>query len=232
VSETRFIDFDGHRVAYRVAGEGPALVVLHLYRRREPLVHLRVLSDRRRVFEISPIGFGRSDRVPGYAGELLVDQVQTVLDEHDVDRFVIWGYSAGGSMAACVARATPRVAGLICGGFALSSAPTPGVVRQMEKRLPPDSPSRSQWSWHMRFDRAAEMRSMPFPQFFFWGSEDTSLQMAKRLRRIREQFADTDIDFVEFPGVGHEVGGNEQLLTSLVFPAVTDWLDRRMGAEW
>jgi pimeloyl-ACP methyl ester carboxylesterase len=232
VSETRYVDFDGHRVAYRVAGEGPVLVVLHLYRRRQPIVHLRELSDRRRVFEISPIGFGRSDRVPGYAGELLVDQVQAVLDANGADRFVIWGFSAGGAMAACIARASPHVTGLICGGFALGAVPTPGEHRQMDKRLPPNSPSRAQWSWHRRFDWSAELRSMAFPRLLFWGSEDTSSQMGKRLRRIREAYADTDVDFHEFPGVGHDVGGDESLLRSLVFPTVTEWLDRRVGATW
>jgi hypothetical protein len=40
------------------------------------------------------------------------------------------------------------------------------------------------------------------------------------------------VDFLEFPGVGHLVGGDESLLRSLVFPAVTEWLDRRVGATW
>jgi hypothetical protein len=64
VSETHHVDFEGHRVAYRVSGEGPAIVVLHLYRRREDLIHFRKLSDRRQVFEISPLGYGHSDRLP------------------------------------------------------------------------------------------------------------------------------------------------------------------------
>jgi pimeloyl-ACP methyl ester carboxylesterase len=232
LSDSQYVDYDGHRVAYRVAGEGPALVVLHLYRRREPPVHLRVLGDRRQVFEVSPIGFGRSDRQPGYAGELLADQVHAVLDHNGVDRFVVWGFSAGGAMAACIARASTRVAGLICGGFALGAIPTPGALRQMDRRLPVNHPSRTQWEWVGRFDWDEELRSMRFPRLFFWGSEDTSAQMAKRLRKIRERFADDDIDFVEFPGVGHEVGGDETLLKELVFPAVTDWLGRRVGATW
>jgi pimeloyl-ACP methyl ester carboxylesterase len=232
MSETQYIDFDGHRMAYRAAGEGPTIVVLQLYRRREPMIHTRVLSDRWQVFEISPLGFGRSDRLPSYAGEALVDQVQAVLDRHDVDKFVIWGFSAGGAMAACIARATPRAAGLVCGGYALIGLPTPGGAREMDKRLAPNHPSRSLWAWVARFDWADELRSMGCPRLLFWGSEDTSVQMGKRLRRMREQLADTDVDFVEFPGVGHEVGGDEGLLTDLVFPAVTSWTDRRLGSTW
>jgi pimeloyl-ACP methyl ester carboxylesterase len=230
--ETRYVEFDGHRLAYRIAGDGPALVVLQLYRRREPLVHLRALSDRWTVVEISPIGYGRSDRVPGYAGELLADQVHAVLDRHEIDRSVVWGYSAGGAMAASIALASTRTSGLICGGFALGDAPTPGVIRQMDRRLAPDHPARTLWAWVTSIDWTAELRAMTFPRLFFWGGEDTSVQMAERLRRMRDRFADTDIDFVEFPGVGHEVGGDEPLLTDLVFPAVIEWIDHRFESGW
>ena len=232
MSETRYVDFDGHRLAYRVAGEGPALVVLHLYRRREPLIHLRSLSDRWQVFEISPLGYGRSDRVPGYAGEALPDQVRAVLDHHDVDRFIIWGYSAGGAMAACIARSTSRTAALVCGGYALIGIPTDGMMRQMDRRVPPNDPSRSLWAWVRRFDWAEELRAMTCPRLVFWGSEDTSSQMAKRLRRVREQFAEEDIDFMEFPGLGHAETCSEDVLSQLVFPAVRSWVDRRLGPAW
>jgi len=231
VSETHYVDLDGHHVAYRVAGEGPAIVVLHLYRRREDLIHLRVLGDRWQVFEIAPLGFGRSDRVPGYAGELLPDQILTVLDQHGVDRFIIWGYSAGGAMAACIARATSRTAALVCGGFSLLGVPTPGAMRQMDRRLAPDHPSRSLWAWVMSFDWADELRSMTCPRLMYWGSEDTSAQMAKRLRRDREQLADTDIDFLEFAGLGHAEVAGDEVLTDLVIPAVADWIGRNVGTS-
>ncbi len=52
MSETRGLEFDGHHLAYRVTGEGPALVVLSLYRRREDMIQARVLSDRWQVFQI------------------------------------------------------------------------------------------------------------------------------------------------------------------------------------
>jgi hypothetical protein len=48
--------------------------------------------------------------------------------------------------------------------------------------------------------------------------------MAKRLRRIREEIEDERTDFVEFPGVGHEVGGDEALVTTVVIPrSRTGW---------
>lgn len=230
MSETQHVDFDGHRVAYRVAGDGPAVVVLNLYRRVEDMVQLRLLSNRWQVFEVAPLGFGRSDRVPGYAGEALPHQVGAVLDEHGVDRFVIWGFSAGGAMAACIARGAPRVAGLICGALAPFDFPTEGMLRQMDRRLPPDSPSRSLWAWFKRFDRAQELSAMSIPRLLFWGSEDR--QMAKRLRMASQRFDLQDVDFVEYPAVGHEVGGDETLVKDLVIPTVVDWTARTLGPTW
>ena len=78
--ETLHVDFDGHRLAYGVSGDGPALVVLNLYRRRADMIQARILSDRWRVFQIYPLGYGYSDRVPGYAGEALPGQILGVLD--------------------------------------------------------------------------------------------------------------------------------------------------------
>jgi pimeloyl-ACP methyl ester carboxylesterase len=232
MSETQYIDFDGHRMAYRVAGEGPAVVVLQLYRRRDPMIHSRALSDLWQVFEVSPVGYGRSDRVPGYAGEALPDQILTVLDHHGVDRFMIWGYSKGGAMAACIARATPRAAALVCAAFALGAIPTDGGMRQMDRRVRPDDSDRTLWTWVKGIDWADELRSMTLPRLFFWGSEDTSVQMAKRLRRMRELFVNEDIDFIEFPGFGHADIGSDEVSTELVFPTVVEWASRRLGPTW
>jgi pimeloyl-ACP methyl ester carboxylesterase len=120
--------------------------MLYLYRRRADLVQARMLSARWRVFQVFPLGYGYSDRVSGYAGEALADQIGVVLDGHEVDRFVVWGYSKGGAMAACIARGTHRAAGLVCGGFSLDFL-TPGRLRQLDRRLRPDHPSRSLWWW-------------------------------------------------------------------------------------
>jgi pimeloyl-ACP methyl ester carboxylesterase len=227
--DTEFIDFDGHRVAYRVIGQGPALVVLHLYRRREDNVRARLVSDRCQVFQIAPLGYGYSDRVPGYAGKALADQILAVLDRHGVDRFVVWGYSAAGAMAACIARATSRVAGLVCGGFAPLDFPTPGVLRQLDRRLASDDASRSLWWWFKTFDWTAELSAMSCPRLLYWGSEDR--QMAKRLRRTREHLLLQDVDFIEFAGLDHGAFKGD-VQENTVVPTVADWISQRVGASW
>ena len=89
------------------------MAVISLYRKRGDMIQAQVLSDRWRVIQIQPLRYGYSQRVAGYAGEVLADQVMAVLDHQRVDRFVVWGYSKGGAMAACIARGTPRTVGLV-----------------------------------------------------------------------------------------------------------------------
>ena len=124
-----------------------------------------MLSDRYKVFQVAPLGYGYSERVPGYAGELLHDQILAVLDRHDVERFVVWGYSAGGAMTLSIARGTQRAAGLVCGGFAPDFI-TPGIMRQMDRRLPPDHAARSLWWWHDAFDWSDEVSKMSCARLF------------------------------------------------------------------
>jgi hypothetical protein len=42
-------------------------------------------------------------------------------------------------------------------------------MRQMDRRLAPDSPARSLWSWVKRFDWAHELRAMRCPLVFSLG---------------------------------------------------------------
>ena len=229
-SETLHLEFDDHRIAYRVTGRGPALVVLSLYRRREDMVHVRLLSGRWQVFQIAPLGYGSSERVPGYAGKVLPDQILAVLDRHEVDRFVVWGYSIGGAMAACIARATPRAAGLVCGGLSLLDFPTPGIMRQMDRRLRSDHPSRSLWRWLKSFDWSSELSAMSCARLLYWGGEHR--QMARRLWRAEDQLAMQDVDCIEFPGLDHSGCNTAQALENPVVPAVASWMSRRLGPSW
>jgi pimeloyl-ACP methyl ester carboxylesterase len=227
---THCVDFDGHQLAYRVNGRGPALVIISQYWQKLHEVQIRLLSDTWQLFHITPVGYGQSDRVPGYAGEALADQVLAVLDRHRVDRFAIWGYSAGGAMAACVARATPRTTGLICGGYSLFDPLTPGTLRQLERRLHPNHASRSLWSWVNSFDWNCEIHAMSAPCLLYWGSSDR--QMATKLRQAQLRSLLKDIDFVEFVGLDHAACNTSEALDERVVPMLQEWLSRRLGRDW
>jgi pimeloyl-ACP methyl ester carboxylesterase len=229
MDEIQRLEYDGHWLAYQVSGQGPALVVLNLYRRREDLVRLRLIQSGWQVFQIAPLGYGYSERVPGYAGEALTGQILAVLDRHSVDHFVVWGYSAGAAMAACIARGTWRTAGLVCGGFSFLGSPSAASMRQMDLRLRRDHPSRTLWPWVKQIDWAEELKAMPFPRLLYWGSEDR--QMAKRLRFARDLFSGHGVEFLEFPGLDHGAF-SQQVRVDLVIPAIEDWIARTVGPSW
>jgi pimeloyl-ACP methyl ester carboxylesterase len=214
------VDVDGHRLRYRVSGQGPALVVLDLYRGRDA-VHARVLGDRWRVFQVHPLGYGDSDRVPGHTGEGLAGQVLRVLDKHDVDRFVVWGYSKGGAMALCVARQSERAAGFVCGGFA-PQVITSAVLQRLDRRLRPDHPSRSLWWWFRQVDWDAELRAMSCAQLFYWGADDR--RMAPPLRALDAPRA----ALVELPGLDHAACNEPDALEHVVVPTVAERLATRI----
>lgn len=224
------LDFDGHRLAYRVCGRGPAVVIVSQYWREDDEVHVRLLSDRWQLFHVTPVGYGKSARVPGYAGQALCDQVVAVLDRHEVSRCAIWGYSAGGAMAACVARATARVSALVCGGFSLFDPLTPGSLRQLDRRLRPDHASRSLWWWVNAFDWGREVAGMSCPCLFYWGSDDR--QMARKLRRAQAQLTPGDVEFVEFAGFDHAACNTREALREHVVPTVAGWLSSHASRDW
>jgi pimeloyl-ACP methyl ester carboxylesterase len=226
--DTHHVDFDGHRLAYRVSGRGPAVVIVSQYWRKEDEVYSRLLSHRWQVFRVTPVGYGHSGRVPGYAGEALTGQIVAVLDRHEVDGFAIWGYSAGGAMAACVARATPRVAALICGGYNLFTPLTAGTLRQLDRRLHPDHPSRSLWWWVSTFDWNSEVRAMSCPVLLYWGSDDLQ---SKKLRRAQARLTLNDVDFVELAGLDHTACNTQEALREHVKPVIDQWLSSRVGCE-
>jgi pimeloyl-ACP methyl ester carboxylesterase len=232
-TELSFIDFDGHKLAYRKAGSGPALVVLNGYRRRADMPQLRILRDSWHVFQIDPIGYGYSERIPGYAGEALTEQVLAVLDEHAVERFVIWGYSQRGGMAACVARATSRATAMVSGGIALLRVMTPAEQRRGERALRADHPSRPFWRWFMRFDWAAELAAMQCPKLVYFGAEDFGAQ-GRRLRHDRAQLEAVGVDVIEFEGLDHALcgDGDTEVIRDQILPTVVDWVHRRVGPSW
>jgi pimeloyl-ACP methyl ester carboxylesterase len=220
-NDAHSLDFDGHRLSYAANGHGPALVIVSQYWRAEHEVQVSLLSDHWQLFHITPVGYGRSERVPGYAGEALADQVLAVLDRHQVDRFAIWGYSASGAMAACVGRATARAAAIVCGGLSLFDPLTPGTLRQLDSRLRPDHPSRDLWSWVNSWDWTGEVSATSRPWLVYWGSDDR--QTARKLRRAQAQLSLPNVEFVEFAGLDHAGCGGRQPLRELVVPTVDQW---------
>jgi pimeloyl-ACP methyl ester carboxylesterase len=150
----------------------------------------------------------------------MTDQILAVLDHYERGQFVVSGYSAGGAMAAAVACSTDRAIGMVCGGFALAPA-RPSVARRLDRRLAPKHPSRELWAWMAQFKWPDALAERSIPRLLYWGSEDR--QMARTLRKLREELALRDVDFVEFAGYSHAGCNTEPALTQGVVPTLRRW---------
>lgn len=123
--DSLFIDVNGLRVHYKMAGQGePAVVLLHgfgasIYSWRKVMLPL---SEVGTVVAFDRPGFGLTSRpLPGewnganpYAPEAQADLTAALMDELDVERAVLVGHSAGGTIAVLTALHHPeRVQSLV-----------------------------------------------------------------------------------------------------------------------
>jgi pimeloyl-ACP methyl ester carboxylesterase len=109
----RYVDVDGSRVRYIVAGEGPRLVLLHTLRTQLDMFQkvLPELSQHFRVYALDYPGHGYSD-IPRteYTVDFFVTSVAGFLDRLDIRDATLVGESIGGTIALLLAaRRSPRV---------------------------------------------------------------------------------------------------------------------------
>jgi pimeloyl-ACP methyl ester carboxylesterase len=135
-----YVNVNGVKIAFRVQGEGPPLVLIMGYRLNSiawPVMFIDVLKRSFTVITLDNRGTGRSDKpLTGYALANMARDVAALLDEIDIESTYVLGYSMGGAIAQEFVRQFPdRVTGLIlcatmCGGPRATYA-EPSVVRVM-----------------------------------------------------------------------------------------------------
>jgi pimeloyl-ACP methyl ester carboxylesterase len=114
----RFAEVNGVRLAYRVQGEGPPLVLVTGYRLNSaawPATFIEQLARRFTVITLDNRGTGLSDKpVHGYAIANLARDVCGLLDELGIAEVAMLGYSMGGAIAQEFVRQFPeRISHLI-----------------------------------------------------------------------------------------------------------------------
>lgn len=223
ISDQRHVMFDGHRVVYRTGGAGSAIVVIRQNRARLDTIQLRHLRESHRVVQVDPLGYAASDRPAGYPAETLPQQVLSVLDHLNVDRFVVWGYSKSGAMSATVARATERATAVVAAAFPFLTHPSQAKLRTGYRE------PFYQWFWS--FDWAQEFARMSVPKLVYFGDIDFG-EAGRGLRRTREQLQVAGVDVLEFAGLDHRTCGEDEPMTTQVTPAVADWIHHHLGESW
>jgi pimeloyl-ACP methyl ester carboxylesterase len=113
----RYLNLDGVRLRYVVAGRGPTVVLLHTLRTQLDMYQrvLPALAKRFKVYALDYPGHGWSD-IPKaeYSAEYLITSVARFLDAVEVEEATVVGESIGGTIAlALAARRHPRVARVV-----------------------------------------------------------------------------------------------------------------------
>jgi 3-oxoadipate enol-lactonase len=114
MSEERFVEIDGGRIAVEVAGRGPGVVLLHagLWDRRTWDDQFDVLAGRWTAVRYDRRGYGRSS-IPQAPYSDLHD-LEAVMDEAGLGTAALVGNSMGGTIATMFAIDRPeRVRGLV-----------------------------------------------------------------------------------------------------------------------
>jgi pimeloyl-ACP methyl ester carboxylesterase len=149
-------EVNGVRLAYRVQGEGPPLVLVMGYRLNSaawPTTFIEQLARQFTVITLDNRGTGKSDKpVHGYAIANLARDVRGLLDQLGITEVAMLGYSMGGAIAQEFVRQFPeRVSHLILcatmpGGprATYASASVVRVMRELDG-LTPEEAARRIW---------------------------------------------------------------------------------------
>lgn len=152
-----FAAVNGVKIAYRVQGAGPPLVLVMGYRLSSaawPPAFIEALAQQFTVITFDNRGTGLSDKpVHGYAIANLARDVQGLLDELAIPHVHLLGYSMGGAIAQEFVRQFPeRVQSLMlcatmCGGTRATYAKpsVTGVMREIDG-LSPEQIARRIWT--------------------------------------------------------------------------------------
>jgi pimeloyl-ACP methyl ester carboxylesterase len=136
-----FVEVDGGRLWYEVAGQGPALALIHagLWDSRAWDGQFDVFRKRYRVLRFDVRGYGRSSRPGPGVPYSHVRDLAGVLDGARIDRAAIIGNSMGGRIALDFALTHPgRVAALVLVASAVGGLEdTPEDEAWWEERWPP-----------------------------------------------------------------------------------------------
>ncbi|RPI91509.1 MAG: alpha/beta hydrolase [Chloroflexi bacterium] len=117
---------DGTRIAYEIKGQGPAIMLLHgAGKTRQDWTKIGYVDRLIKDFTVITMdlrGMGESEikiEEADYSMDKLCDDLCAIADACGIQRFTVWGYSLGGSIARYFASKTDRVTALVIVGAPL-----------------------------------------------------------------------------------------------------------------
>lgn len=173
-----FLDVGSRRVHYRMAGNGPPLLLVH-QSPRSSAEYIPLIEHWSQHFTcIAPDtpGYGQSDPLPEQGGRPEIgdfaDAIVAFLDAAGIGRTAAYGFHSGGIiLASAVKRHPQRFSALAVGGYAVWTAAEMALFG--EHYLPPFRPAaygeHLAWAWN---------RVMEQSWFFPWFAADMAHRMA------------------------------------------------------
>jgi pimeloyl-ACP methyl ester carboxylesterase len=184
------------------------------------------LAEKFTVFQVEPLGYGRSAKTSHHPLVPLHEQVHAVLDQERVDRFVVWGYSAGGAMALTVAQASDRVTAAVCGGWSPAERQSDARLQRIDREQRAPVSQRAFWRWHSSSNWLDELAALDLPVLVYVGNDDRPRVRGPRsIPRTRAALIELGITVFEFADLDHLTCQSEPAFSTRVGPAVIGWFD-------
>ena len=134
-------------IFYETVGEGNPVVLQHgltanhevWYGRAREVNYVKALQDKYKVVLVDARGHGKSGKPHApekYAMNYMVGDIVAVLDELNIEKAVLWGYSMGGRIGLAAAKYAPeRFTAYVIGGIGLSEKDSPGQMEKLKEYI-------------------------------------------------------------------------------------------------
>ena len=215
-NETRFITSnDVTKIAYDVAGSGPAVILLHgggqnrqAWRRAG---YVDRLAKEFTVITIDLRGHGESDKptnVSAFHFQRINEDVLAVADAVKTQRFVLWGFSYGANVGRYLAARSDRVSAMVYIGINFGPA-VEGRFLEAVKKMP-NAPA---WVTAMLSYPSVDPAEMRCPTLWLVGSNNEGAMDS--VKQYRDKLPGTRVTLEVIDGLNHP---QELELIDQVFP--------------
>jgi alpha-beta hydrolase superfamily lysophospholipase len=206
---------DGTKIAYDVAGTGPAVILLHGGGQTRQAWHragyVERLSKEFTVITIDIRGNGESDKpgdVKAFEFERINEDVLAVADAVKAQRFVLWGFSYGANVGRYLASRSDRVRAMVYIGINFGPAVEGRFLDAVRKM--PNAPA---WVNAMLSYPPVEPADMRSPTLWLVGSNNEGAM--ESVKRYRDKLPGTRVTLEIVEGLNHP---QELELIDRVFP--------------